>query len=143
MKRSQRLWQPGEVAADGRELFRPKTGRAQTGFCLRQFNWIGVEAEQTSAGLELCQNFPGVTAVTQRAIHGEFAGLGRERGENFRDHDGPVRSSGSFPGSKNLCDGVGVTLWIALLVFLLEPARVPAGIAHAPLVRFRGRGTVR
>lgn len=143
MERSQRLRQPGEVAADGREHFRAKTGGAQTGFRLRQFHRVGVEAEQTSAGLEAGENFLRVTTVAERAIHGEFAGPGCKRDEDFRDHDGPVRAGGRLAGRQHFGDGVGVTLRIALLVFLLEPARVLAGIAHAPLVRSRGPGTVR
>ena len=92
-----------------------------------------------SAGLESGENFLRVAAVAERAIHGDFAGLGREHCQNFRDHDRPVRARGRFAGREDFGDGVGVTLRIALLVFLLEPARVFAGIAHAPAMRRRGR----
>ena len=143
MKRSQRLRQSGEIAADGRENFRTKTGGAQTGFRLWQFNRVGIQTEQMSAGLEAGEDFLRMTAVTERAIHGQFAGLGRERSQNFRNHDGTVRAGGCLAGREHFGDGAGVTLRITLLVFLLEPARILAGITDAPFMRCRGRRTIR
>ena len=84
-----------------------------------------------------------MAAIAERAIHSQLTGLGRERFQNFRDHDGPMRAGGRFAGRDDFRDGVGVTLRIALLVFLLEPARMFAGITRAPAMRRRGRGTVR
>jgi hypothetical protein len=48
--RSEHLRQPGEVAAMRGENFRTETERAKPGLGLGQFNRIGVEAEQFSAG---------------------------------------------------------------------------------------------
>jgi len=76
-----------------------------------------------------------MAAVTKRAIHCQFAGLGRERFQNLRDHDGPMRACWRFAGREDFRDGVGVTLRIALLVFLLEPARILAGVTRASAMR--------
>ena len=116
-------------------------GRADT----RQLpiNRVGIKAEQPSAGLQARENFLRVTAVAKRAIHGQFTGLGRKRGENFRDHDGAMRAGGRLAGREYFGDGAGITLRITLLVFLFKPARVLAGIAHAPPMRRHRLGTVR
>ncbi len=84
-----------------------------------------------------------MTTITERAIHGQFAWLGRERGQNFGNHDGTMHASGSLAGRKHFGDSVGVTLRIAFLVFFLEPARVLAGITDTPFMRRRGRRTIR
>ena len=49
--------QPGKVAAVRGENFQPETERAKPGFHLRQLNWIGVEAEQSSARREPWEDF--------------------------------------------------------------------------------------
>jgi hypothetical protein len=73
--------------------------------------------------------------MTERAIHGEFAGLRREDGENLRDHDGPVRASGRFAGGENFGDG-GVVLAV-LFVFVGEAARIFAGVTDTAFMRRR------
>ena len=81
-----------------------------------------------------------MAAVTKRAIHREVAGLGHEGGENFRDHDGPMRPCRRFAGREDFGDRVGMVLRVEFLVFVLEAARVFARVAHAALVRCRGVG---
>ena len=136
----QHLGQTGEVAAERRERLRAKTRGAQAGFGLGQFNRVRIQSDQASAGLESRQNFLRMTAVTKRAIHRQFAGPRREHFQNFRHHDGPVRSGRRFAGREHFRHGVAVALRVALLVFLLEPARVFAGITRTPSMRGPGRG---
>jgi hypothetical protein len=76
--------------------------------------------------LKAREDFPRVTAVTERAIHREFAGSGHQRFQNFRDHDGSMAAGGGFAGSEHFGDGVRVTLRIVLLIFLLEATRISA-----------------
>jgi hypothetical protein len=56
------------------EDFRPETKRTETSFRLRQFNRVGVEAEQFSARRETQENFPRVATVAKSAIHRYVAG---------------------------------------------------------------------
>jgi hypothetical protein len=42
-----------------------------------------------------------MATVAQRAIHRDFAGLGRQHFQNLRDHDGPVRAGGRFAGRED------------------------------------------
>src|SRR5258707_14483735 len=107
------------------ENIRAETERAEAGFGFRKFNRIGVEPEQFSSRLKAFENFLCVSAVAERAVSGNFAGLGLEHSQNFRDHDGPMRAGGSFAGREDFADSFGVTLWVVLLVFLLEAARIP------------------
>ena len=120
--------------------FRSETERAETGFGPGQFQWINVEADQSSAGPDSREDFLRVAAITERAVHGKFAGLGREHFQDFRHHDGPVGAGGSFAGRDDLGDGVGVAFGLVFLVFFLEAARVRATVTRTPPVRCRHRG---
>ena len=83
----------------------------------------------------LDEQFLRMASVSKRAINRHFARLGFEHREDFRDHDCPVRSGGSFAGREHLCDCVGITLRPVFLVFLFESARVFAAVARTPSLR--------
>jgi hypothetical protein len=79
-----------------------------------------------------------MAAVAERAIHADFARSRSEDFEDFRQHDRPMRAGGGLAGGEDFLDRVGIAGRIVLLVFLLEPARVLAGVTRAAPVR-RGR----
>ena len=130
--------QPGKIAAMRHENFRAESTGAQSRLGFWEFDGINVQPDETSAGLQFGKKFASVTAVTQGAIHGRFARLRKQRLENLRDHNGPVRARGCFAGSEHFGDGVGVTLGVAFLVFLLESPRIFSGVTRSPSVRRRG-----
>ena len=133
------LRQAGEIAAVRGENSFIKTQFAQPRLGLRQLQRVLIQTQQFSAGRNSCQNFLRVTAVTERAIHGEVAGLRRKHLQNFRDHDGPVRADGRLAGGDDLGDGRGVAA--VFLVFVCETARIAAAVAHAAFVRCRRDGS--
>ena len=110
-----------------------ETERPQPRLGFRQFNRILIQAQQFSTGQNAGENFLRVTAIAQRAIHHEFAGLGREHFQNFRNHDGPVRAGGRLAGGENFLNRRRVLA--VLLVFVREPARVFAAVTLAAFVR--------
>ncbi len=55
------------------------------------------------------------------------------------DHDRPVRPGGSFARREDLRDRVRITFGMVFLVFLLEAARVSAGVARTPAAGRRRR----
>ena len=79
-----------------------------------------------------------MAAVAEGAVDGGLAGLKREDGENFLHHDGAVHAGGGLAGGEDLGDIVGVARRVVLLIFLLEAARVLAGVARAALGSGRG-----
>ena len=109
-----------------------KTQCAQTCLGFRQFNRVVVEAEQFSARQNFRKNFLRVTAVTERAIHRDVAGFGRERLENFRNHDWPMRARRCFSRRYDFCNRCRIAAMF--FVFFLEAARVFAAVTHAPFV---------
>src|SRR5690349_14282344 len=135
----QHLRQPREVAALDGEDVRAETERAQPGLGFRQLDRVGVESQQSSAGPEPREYFPRMATVTERAIHGQFARPGRQHFQDFRHHDGTMRARRGFAGREDFGDGFRVTFRLVFFVFVLEPARVPAGVTPAPPVRGRWR----
>ena len=139
------LGQAGKIAAVGGEYFRPETLLTQSGLRFRQFNGIGIEPKQSAARNDFAENVCRMTAVTQRAVHRNFARLRGEDLEDFGHHDGAMHAGRGFAGGHDFSDRVRVTFRVGFLVFFLETARVLAGIPHAAFVRHRrgpgnGRG---
>ncbi len=132
----------GEIAAVRHEGLGSKPERAQPRLRLRQLDGINVQTDETSPGLQLWQQFTRVAAVTQRAIHDNFARLRIQYLENLRDHDRPVRAGRRLAGSENFRDSLGVKLGITLLVFVPEAPRVFSGIACTPFM-WRGGNLLR
>ena len=110
------------------ENFRAESKRAKAGLRLGQLDGIDIQAEQFSSRLKARENFLGVSAVAERAVDCDFAGLGRKDFQDLRHHDRPVRAGGRLAGGDDFGDGFRITLRIVLLVLLLETARVFAGI---------------
>ena len=131
------LWQAGEVAAMRRKCFSTKPQRTQPGLGFRQFNGIGIQAEQSSAGLEAGEHCLRVTTVTKRAVHRDLARLRREHFQNFRHQDGPVRAGGRFPRREHFFHGVGVTRRVVLLVFIREATGIFTGVTRTAAMRRR------
>ena len=124
-----------EVAAMRLKGFGTETERAQASLGLGQFHWIGIEADQPASGLNPRQDLPRMSAVAERAIHGNLPGRRGQDIQDFRDHDRTVRAGGRFPGGDDFLNRLRVELRIALLVFVLKPARIPARVTRAALMR--------
>ena len=91
-----------------------------------------VQSNQASTRLNARQDFPGMSAEAQRAIHRHLAWLGREHLQDFRNHDRAVHPGGRFPGRQYFGDGFRVAGRVVLLVFLVEAARVPPRVTRTP-----------
>ena len=130
--------QPGKIAAVRHEYLQTQPAGTQPRLGLGQLDGINVQPDEASAGLQLCQQFTGVAAVAQGAIHGHFARLRMQHLENLRDHDGPVRAGRRLAGGEHFRDRFGVTLRMPFLVFFFEAARIFSRIARSPLVRGSG-----
>lgn len=131
------LGQAGEVTAVGGEGIRPEAKGAQAGFGFREFEGIGVEAQEVAAGLEAGEEFAGVAAIAERAIDGGCAGSGREEFQNLGDHDRAVRAGGGFARGDDFGDGGGVAGRIVFLKFIREVTRVFARVTRAATMRGR------
>jgi hypothetical protein len=125
----------GEVGAMSGENIRAKAEGSEASFGFWEFDRIGVEADEATAGLDARQDFLSMAAITERAIDCDFAELWSEDVENFPDHDGAMGAGGCFAGGEDFGDGFGVTLGIVFFVFFLEAARVLAGVARAAAMR--------
>lgn len=125
----------GEVAAHGLKRFGAVTEGAQAGFGAGEFEGVGIEADEASAGLEAGEDFLGVAAIAEGAIGGELAGVGGEKLKDFGDHDGAVGAGGGFAGGDDLGDGGGVGGGAVLFIFVLEAAGIFAGVTGASPVR--------
>jgi len=134
-RRGEDLGEAGEIGAVGRERIRAEAEEAETGLGLWQFDGIGIEAKQASARLNVSQQFLRMAAVTESAIDADFARSRSEDFEDFRQHDRPVRTGGRLAASEDFLDRIGIPGGIVLLVFLLEAARVLAGVTRAAAMR--------
>ena len=73
-----------------------------------------------------------MSAVAQRAIHGDFTGLRGQHGEDFRNHDGAMAPGWSFASSNHF--GYRLRVLTVLFVFFFKPARIFSPIARAAFV---------
>ena len=127
--------QAGEVAAVRGERLRAESEFTKARFGLGQFDGIGVESEQPTAGLDARENFPRMATETERAIDRDRAGLRSEDFENLGNHDRAMRARGCLAGREHFRHRLRVTLRIALLVFLLEAPRIFSRIARPAAMR--------
>ena len=89
--------EPGEIAApDDERGFRRAVG-PEAGVCPRQFDWIDVEREHSSARQHPFEERCGVPAVAERGVDGELARQRRQDLQDFLDHDRPMHPSRSLP----------------------------------------------
>ena len=87
-------------------------------------------------GLDIMHvDFARVAAVTQCAIHHQFARLRCQHFQNLSDHDGPVHPGRRFARSQHFGNCFGIALRIVFLIFVFESARVLSRIPLPPPVR--------
>lgn len=107
---------------------------AQSLFCLGQLNRISIEPNQPSARRDLLEQRASVPAKPKRAIGHDISRLRRKDFENLANHNRSVRPRRSFAGFEHLGDSIAITFRIMLLIFLLEPTRMFAGITWSALM---------
>ena len=145
--RREHLGEACEVLAMHDERSTGEAECTQPRFAFREFDGIDIEADEPSARLHRAQQLARMTAVAERAIHDDLAGLRREHFEDLAHHDRAMRARGRLAAGEDLGHVLGVTRGIVLLVFLVELPRVLSAVAHAALgfllLAHRGKGNAR
>ena len=116
---------------------RTKSELAQTRFSFRQFDGIDIETDEPAARLEGWEKCDRMAAITDRAIHSEFA---RTRSKDFHhlaNHDRAMRACRRLAAGDDLGDVGGITLRIMLFVLLRKVSRILSAVPLPPLVFFR------
>src|SRR5690348_7840853 len=78
-----------------------------------------------------------MAAVTQRAIHSEFAWLRSKDLHDLANHDRPMRARGSLAGGDHLGDVFGITLRRMLFVLLRKMSRILSSVPQPAFGLFR------
>ncbi len=111
---------------------------ARGGFC--ELEWVGVEAQEFTMGLEAGEQFEGMATVAEGAVDGDFAGFWGENLEDFGHHDGAMGACGCFAAGEHFCEGGGVLT--VFFVFLVKVPRVFAAVARTSSMDRRQGGIV-
>ena len=92
----EQLRQAREVAVSGDEDVAAEARGPQACFGARQFERIGVESDQASAGLQTLEDRLRVPAAAERAVNRDVAGHWPKTTQHFLQHDRPMRTGGAF-----------------------------------------------
>ena len=79
-----------------------------------------------------------MATVAEGGVGDDFAGGGAEGGEDLGDHDRDVGAGGRATRGADVGLDIGIFVGSALLVALVETARVGAGVARAAAGRWAG-----
>ena len=123
----------GEVRPSQRESTGDNALLMQGRFRFRNFQRIGIKADEVSGRKDSLKQATSVSSKTQSAINADLTRTRIQYFENFIDHDRHMPTGRCLTRGENASNRIGIAF--EFLVFLIKPSRVLARIAGASAVR--------